>query len=459
MSATDQAESEPGFRRGAALLSVGIGVSGLLTYAYFALASHELGADDYGALTVLWSVLFISVVTLYRPVEQFVSRSIATGRATGQEHRSSIRVAGSIQAFLAFAYVGLLLALRGVIEGDLLEGDEYLYWILVVAAPAYAVSFFARGYLAGSGRFGLYGSMLLLESSSRFAMAAIVTIGIAGGASTVAFGILVAPLMSLLVVPLVAFGSRRPLATVPPALDAVGEEPESPVAAGMSLAKGGAFVGSAFLIMLSEQALLNAGVLVVAANLDAAAAGMLFNVMLVARAPQVLFGAITTSLLPSLSRRWATRSRDQGRAFSDDVRNTVAAVACFASALILLVALIGPQLMALTFGDGHAYDRVGLIMVATGLGFHLTALTLTQAQLARDRASAAAMAWVGCAIGFIAFALLPILGRGTSGRARLRPGVCGVVPVSLPAISRRGNPLPVAARRGDRAIARRDQPA
>lgn len=120
--------------------------------------------------------------------------------------------------------------------------------------------------------------------------------------------------MSLAVVPLVAFGHARRRAS-DLSIDLIGEEPESPVAVGTSLGRGSAFVGSAFLVMLSEQALLNAGVLIVAAGLDVAAAGLLFNIMLIARAPQVLFGSVTTSLLPSLSRHWVDRGRDGGMAF------------------------------------------------------------------------------------------------------------------------------------------------
>jgi O-antigen/teichoic acid export membrane protein len=390
------------------LLSLGIGLSGVLTYAYFALASHELDKDSYGALTVLWSVLFISVVTLYRPVEQFVSRNVAAARATGQPYGSAIRVAATIQVTLAIAFVVFALALRGPIEDGLLSGDADLYRILILAAPAYAVSFFARGYLAGTGRFGLYGSMLLLESCSRFAMAAVVTVGLLSGGSVISFGILLAPLMSLMVVPLVAFGrKRRGTGEIP--LDLIGEEPESPVAAGMSLGGGSAFVGSAFLVMLSEQALLNAGVLIVATGLDVAAAGLFFNIMLIARAPQVLFGSVTTSLLPSLSRHWVSRDRDGGAAFGREVAGTIKLVALFDAVLIAVVAAIGPDLMTLTFGADHSYDRAGLIIVAAGLGFHLTSLTLTQAQLARDRAPGAAACWVGCAIGFVIFAALPVL--------------------------------------------------
>lgn len=390
------------------LLSVGIGLSGILTYAYFALASHELDRDSYGALTVLWSVLFISVVTLYRPVEQFVSRNVAAAGAAGQHHGGAIRVTAAIQAALAIAFVVLALVLRGPIEDGLLSGDADLYRILILAAPAYAVSFFARGYLAGTGRFGLYGSMLLLESCSRFAMAAVVTVGLLSGGSVIAFGILLAPLMSLAVVPLVAFGHTRRRAS-DLSVDLIGEEPESPVAVGTSLGRGSAFVGSAFLVMLSEQALLNAGVLIVAAGLDVAAAGLLFNIMLIARAPQVLFGSVTTSLLPSLSRHWVGRDGDGGTGFRGEVAGTVKAVALFDLALIALVAAVGPDLMTLTFGADHSYGRAGLIIVAAGLGFHLIALTLTQAQLARDRAPGAAACWIACALGFVIFAALPLL--------------------------------------------------
>lgn len=397
------------YRRGAALLSLGVGASGVLTYAYFALASHELKPDSYGTLVVLWSALFISVVTLYRPVEQFVSRSLAEREAAAVGTGGALRVAAAIQTALAVGFVVVALAMRGPIEVGLLSGHGDLYAILLVAAPAYAVSFFARGYLAGRGRFGLYGAMLLLESTSRFAMAVVVTLGLASGGSVIAFGIVLAPLMSLTVVPLVAFGSSRGrTASPPPEIDPIGEEPESPVAAGMSLGRGGRFVGWAFLVMLSEQALLNAGVLVVAATLDAAAAGLLFNVLLIARAPQVLFGAVTTSLLPSLSRLWVERDRDDGRAFRGEVRATVLAVAGFALFVAAVVLVAGPDLMRLTFGGNHDYDRLGLLIVVVGMSFHLTALTLTQAALARDQAAAAAARWVACALGFIAFSFLPL---------------------------------------------------
>src|SRR3954454_11489033 len=66
--APPQAPATGGYGRGAAVLSVGIGVTGLITFAYFALASHSLPEDEYGGITLLWSAVFITVSVLYRPV-------------------------------------------------------------------------------------------------------------------------------------------------------------------------------------------------------------------------------------------------------------------------------------------------------------------------------------------------------------------------------------------------------
>ena len=43
------------------------------------------------------------------------------------------------------------LALREPLQDELLSGNETLYWILVAAALAFGASFFARGFLAGTG--------------------------------------------------------------------------------------------------------------------------------------------------------------------------------------------------------------------------------------------------------------------------------------------------------------------
>src|SRR5947207_1332942 len=189
------------YGRGAAILSVGIGVTGLLTYAYFALASHALPKDEYGGISLLWSAVFIVVSVLYRPVEQLLSRTIAdrdARRQTGNEH---LRVAITIQLSLGALFVVLALVFRDKLENDLFDGSTTLYWVLVVAVLAYAASYFARGYLAGNRLFPLYGGLVFIESVARASFALVVAVGIAEGQAIVALGIAAAPLLSLTVIP------------------------------------------------------------------------------------------------------------------------------------------------------------------------------------------------------------------------------------------------------------------
>jgi O-antigen/teichoic acid export membrane protein len=410
------------FGRAAGLLSIGIGSAGLLTYVYFSLASHNLDRVAYGEVVVLWSAVFVTISTLFRPVEQLLSRTIAERQAGGQAIGQPLRVAARIQLGLAAAFGLCALALRDPIQDRLLSGNETLYWIFVTATLAFAASFFARGFLAGSRRFSLYALLLLAESTARVSFALAVAIGIASGQTAVALGIVAAPLLSLTVVPF-AFArgaaARGRAAPSPPSSQAE-----------FTLAAGGGFAAAVLLIMVSEQTLLNAGPLLVKGSEGAAAAGYIFNVLMIARAPLVLFQAVATSLLPHLTRLRASADARHAQAFRLTVRLTITAIAAFAAVVALVVLIAGPELMQLAFGDNFEYDRAGLLIVTAGMGAYLAAVTLNQAALAQGQVRRAAACWVGCALAFVGWNLLPVLDEfrrvevGYAGAAAL---LCGLL--------------------------------
>lgn len=406
------------YGRGAAILSAGIGTTGLVTFAYFSLASYSLSEADYGAITLLWSSVFITVSVLYRPVEQLLSRTIAERDAHGHSGREHLRVAATIQLALGVAFAVAALALRGPLQDDLFGGSSTLYWVLVVTVLAYAGSYFARGFLAGSRRFGAYGGLVLLEAGSRFCFALAVAVGIAEGHAVVALGMAAAPIVSLAVVP---FGLRRVGRDAAPA-DALARERDpgaearalDEAAAGepaaepeFTLAHGSGFAVAVLAIMLAEQTFLNAGPLLVKATEGtegAALAGFTFNVLLIARAPLQLFQAIQTSILPHLTRLGARGETDP---FRRSVNVTLLAIALFAGAVAIVMLVAGPTVMGIVFGGEFDYDRLGLVLIALGMGLYLAAATLNQALLARGQATAAAACWLAAAAGFVAFLLLP----------------------------------------------------
>jgi O-antigen/teichoic acid export membrane protein len=443
---------------------VGIASTGLLTLGYFALASHVLGEEPAKRIDLLWSVMFVIISVIYRPIEQLLSRTIAQRRARGhREH--PLRTPAAIQAGFALLFLAAALALRGQLVDHVFDHDTALYYVLVGGTLAYAASYFARGWLAGHEYFALYGGLVLMEALARICFPLAVALGVASGQTAVALGIAAAPLLSLVVVP-AAFareGEERRRAPQPAAAPA--REPELALAAApitadeaeaalagpgtesvqeavahpekdLSLRSGTGFAGWVSAIMLSEQTLLNAAVLTVAATSHTALAGVVFNVLLIARAPLQLFQAIQTSLLPHLT---GLDARDSHGEFDRAVRTTVRAISAFAAAVALGLLAIGPFVMAHLFGQHHSYNRFGLALIGVGMGFHLASGTLNQAALARNRARAAAACWVLAATLFLVWMLLPVVHEQLLRTEIGYAGATALLAITLAALHRRAS--------------------
>jgi O-antigen/teichoic acid export membrane protein len=385
----------------ASFLAIGVGLTGVITYVYFFIASHLLSPPDYGQITVLWSAVFITISTLYRPVEQLLSRHISEHMVKGEPIDDTVRNASLIQLGLAALFAVLALAFRGPLQNDLLEGNETLYWIFFSAVLFYAASYFARGFLAGQKRFGLFTALILSESVFRTLFAVLVAVSLLEGQSAVAIGIVAAPSLSLMVVPL-AFARRARTAPVTPAAETDAE-------AAVSMAHGTGFAAAVLVIMFSEQAFLNAGPLIVRGLQGAAAAGFIFNVLMLARAPLQVFQAVSTSILPHLTGLHTSEDPDSEREFHRSVRMVLLGIAAFAAFTGLVVLIAGPQLMQIAFSKKYSYDRGELLLVTAAMGLYLCSVTVNQACVAQGQVRRAAARWIVCAALFIGWNFVPLL--------------------------------------------------
>ena len=394
--------SSADYGKTASFLAVGVGLTGLITYAYFLIASHVLNRTDYGQIAFLWSAVFITISTLYRPIEQLLSRHISERRVKGQPINQPMRVASTIQFGLSLFFAVVALALRGPIQNDLLDGNEVLYWVFFSSVLFYAASYFARGFLAGEQRFGLFVALILSESCFRTIFAVLVAVGILSGQSAVAIGITAAPALSLLVVPFAFARRAKKESEAPP-------PPASEEAEDFSLARGGGFAAAVLLIMFSEQAFLNAGPLIIRGLQDAAAAGFIFNVLMLARAPLQLFQSVSTSILPHLTSLHASREPEAERQFHHTVRMVLMGIAAFTLLVVVVVLIAGPKCMQIAFSNKFTYDREGLLLVSLGMGLYLASVTINQACIAQGQVRRAAVRWITCATAFIAWNFVPLV--------------------------------------------------
>ena len=406
---------------GTRVLSVGIASTGVFTFAYLATASHVLSPRAYSRVSLCWAVMFVILSVIYRPIEQLLSRTIAERRAQGI-HGHPLRVPAALQAGFAAAFLIAALLARHPVEHGMFGGSTTLYWVLVIGVLAYAGSYFARGWLAGHQAFPFYGALVFLESVSRFCFALAVAVGIAHGLAPVALGMAVAPFVSLSVMPF-ALPLIRGRVAGAPATEAA--ETAEAGDASLTLRRGGAFAASVVAIMLSEQTLMNAGVLVVAAsvgstNLGGGLVGFVFNVMLIARAPLQLFQAVQTSILPHLT---GLETRRDAAGVRRAVARIVAATGGFGLAVALGLLVVGPTAMGILLGHkGFHYGRFGLAAVGLGMGLHLIAGTFNQAALARGQAARAAACWLVSAALFLAFQIVGLIGSRVT---RVEVGYCG----------------------------------
>jgi O-antigen/teichoic acid export membrane protein len=435
---------------GARILSIGIASTGVLTFAYFSIASHVLGEVAAKRVDLLWSIMFVIISVIYRPIEQLLSRTIADRRARGHEQHS-VGVPIAIQASFALVFLILALALHEVLIDNVFDHYAALYWVLVVGTLAYAASYFARGWLAGHEYFGLFGGLVLIESLSRLCFALAVALGITHGQTAVVLGIAAAPFVSLVVVP-VAFARRSgephgapEMEELDAALAGPGTEgvEEAVAADELSLRRGSGFAFAVSGVMLSEQTLLNAAVLTVdITSTNVALAGIVFNVLLIARAPLQLFQAIQTSLLPHLTGLEATEGH---AAFAKAIRVTVMAIAAFALATALGLLAIGPPVMKALFGQSFEYGRVGLALIGLGMGMHLSAGALNQAALARNQARTAASCWIVAAVVFVAWMLAPLISEELLRTEIGYLGATSLLALMLGLVYRRGTPTATPA--------------
>jgi O-antigen/teichoic acid export membrane protein len=301
----------------------------------------------------------------------------------------------------------LALALRGPIQNNLLEGNETLYWVFFTSVLFYAASYFARGFLAGSQRFGLFVALILSESCFRTIFAVLVVVGILSGQGWVAIGITAAPALSLLVVPFAfARKAQQDKAAAPPPQAAADDEAAEDA---FSFRHGGGFAAAVLLIMFSEQAFLNAGPIIVRGLQGAAEAGFIFNVLMIARAPLQLFQSVSTSILPHLTSLHTSDDPDSDREFAHTVKMVLLGIVAFTAVALVFMAAVGPKAMQIAFGKNFTYDRVGLLLVTVGMGLYLASVTLNQACVAQGQVRRAAVRWITCAVVFIAWNFVPLV--------------------------------------------------
>lgn len=370
-------------------MSVGVAVLGLTSYAFLVITARVLGPERYAPLSATWALVFLVGPGFFLPAEQELGRALSARRAQGTDGRSAVRKVALVGGVVATVLLLAVAAGAPLLLGRLLDGEPLLLVGLALSVPGFMVQHLVRGVVAGSGRFGMYGAVLVAEGTFRVGGCA--ALALAGVSTAGPYGVALGA--SPLLGSVVAWRRRRPGAARPGPDTTWGE---------VSQALSWLLAGS-----LLTQVLINSGPLVVkllASDSEQAAVSRLMAGLVLARVPLFVFQAVQASLLPRFS--WlATSGHDDG--FRRSIQVLVAGIAVFGSLSTAGAALVGPSVMGLVFGPGFVLPGGDLAYLAAGTAAFILAIALGQAVIALSGHARAASSWL---LGVAGFAVAVLLG-------------------------------------------------
>jgi O-antigen/teichoic acid export membrane protein len=415
-------------------LAAGTVVLGACNYLYLALVGNVLGGVASAPVSVLWTMMAGLAVGLFQPVEQLLSRGIAAERESGGSGRAvTARAALFAGVLLAASLVALLVA-AGPVARLLFSGDVAFVLLLAVGLVASTLLFFVRGWLAGTGRFGLYALEMTLEGVVKIGLLGLLAAG-SGDPVVLGASLVVAPVLaSLVVVAIGARGLRRG--------NVVGDDP-SPASSRWSddLKAFGALTAGSLLL----QVFVNAGVLLAqsaVAGESTAYTASLVAALAIARVPLFLFNAVQSLLLTRFT------VDVQRRRYAALVRSVAAwdgAVVVLGVVWVVVVAFTGELVLSL-FGEGYELARSQLVLLAVSCVLQIVTMVTAQALLALGRERLAVAVWpVGLAVLGIAY----VQPWSDVGEAVAVSMVAGTAATALAALASAAWSVRRAARRND----------
>ncbi len=360
-------------------------VSAAGAFLYLVIVGRALGPTAFAPITVLWTVQYLVVTTVYAPIELLTVRRLSrdTPEATPWALYLWVTVACTAGS-LAF----------GIFTLDrFFAGDAVLLVVMVLLVIGYAGFAVGRGYLAGRRRFKAFAYAISAESLLRLCLAAgLVAAG--AGVRALSATMAAAPLVVWLWHPL--RGRRHAEAA---------HRPEQ--GAGADL---GAFVSAT----AASQTLLAAGPLVVGAlGGGAAEVSVLGQTLLLLRAPLAVAFNLTSRVMPPLTRFVETAQWERIRHLG--IRLGIGGLAA-SSAGFGAGYLAGPALVAWLIGPEYRPGTLLAALAAAGTVLATIAVFAQQVLIAMGLTSRLAIAWLAGLAGAVA---VVVAAGGTSPSLRV----------------------------------------
>ncbi len=348
---------------GTTFMVVGGLIGALGAYLFQVYGGRALGPEAFAPIGVLWTTFFILATVLLIPVEQYVTREVASGRRAIPHDLKPAALMAAIGSVVGGGFVIFTL--------DRLFDNNWQYVVQVVLLMVgFSLLFFAKGVLAGRRRFADVGWVLIVETVVRL-VAGVIAIQLAASAEALGWAMV---LGGFAVLGLRWWRHDK-------------GDPRAPAAPASHFLSG--YVGATS----SSQILLGAAPIAVAAlGADAALVSVVFVTFTLFRAPLTLIFSLQGRILPYLV--GVSGSGDHAK-LSRYARGVVVIGGGLALLGGLVGWLFGPQIVSVLFGPEFMPSELVAAFTAAGVTAAAAAQVAGQVLVAEGRTSKLAIGWFG----------------------------------------------------------------
>ena len=371
-------------KRGFKAPGTGFMVAGALAgavgaYLFQVYGARALGSVAFAPVGVLWSAFFILATVLLVPVEQYVTREVASGRRAIPHDLRPTFVMAAIGSLVGGLFVFLTL-------DDLFEGDIQYVAQIVLLMVGYSLLFAGKGVLAGTRHFAQVGWVLVIETAARL-LAGIIAIQLLATATSLGWAMVIGGL-AVLAMRWWRYDNGE------------SKERSSPARGFLTGYVGGTS---------SSQLLLGGAPIAVAAlGASPALISIVFVTFTLFRAPLTLIFALQGRILPYL----VGLARDANH--SELAR--IARLVVFGGAGLAMLGglvgwLVGADVVGLLFGEEFAPTSTVAMLAAGGVMAAAAAQIASQVLVAEAKTKRLSLAWFGglvvAAVALLLFRMEP----------------------------------------------------
>lgn len=367
---------------------MGLAISGVATYAFFAISSRMLAPGDYSNLGVLWSLMFAVGNGIMQPLEQEVARAVSDRRANGIGPGPVIRRAITIGASFTLIVVVAAIVTHRVLLDHYLGSDGSLLVAFALGLVAFCAGHLTRGVLSSHHRFRNYSYFFSVDGIARVLLAG--GLALAGVKAVGPYGLLlgVTPFIGIIAALFRQHGLMAP-------------GPEAPWSE-LTKALGWLLMGTVSLSLVIQGGTIAVGIL--ATPSEEQAAGVFLNGLQTARIPLFLFQAILASLLPKLSRLASTGGFDE---FARSLKRLVGVILGLGVITTIVAAALGPLFISIVFGSETVLGSRDLALLSGSFILIMATICVDQALIALSSHSRMALGWL---IALVVFVVVIALG-------------------------------------------------